>query len=809
MADHITVVNMIPRSLSGETSQDSEPNLAVNPANPLEIAGTAFTPSPGGSTTRSPIFYSSDGGETWSVRDVIAGTPVRDQTLRFASTGGTLYTSVLWGTGNNIAFINFDILRTQTPAGPGAMTLLARRQNDDQPFVQAATVPSGKDRVYVGSNDHAPANVPATIDSSQDAGAPVPTFSTLVLEARTVVRDGFQTRPAIHPDGTIYAAFYALIGGTTSTDVVVVRDDNWGNGVSPYQALIDTDGRPGMRCATGVTNPFLSLFMGQQRIGGDLSIAVDPRRSATVYICWGDMQGGTYTLHVQKSDDSGATWAGDVRTIGNATNPALAIDSDGRLGLLYQQVVGTSPAQRWRTTLELTRSDFASFSTHILADTPASTPASVFQPYLGDYLYMMAVGRTFYGIFSANNTPDHANFPNGVTYQRNASFTSHTLRNVDNVTPVPVSIDPFFFKVAAKTGTVVTAIASGGNFGQACLGAFVDTLLTINNSGSGALHIYDMVSSSADFRMPDVLAYPIKLGPGDSIDVVIRFEPTALGGRSGTITVISDDPAGPHTVAVSGEAHAPRLCLVIANAGNFGRACVGGFVDEPMILNNSGKCALSIYGMTSTSSEFLVPHVLSYPLTIGAGSSLPLPIRFAPQSHGHKSGVITVVSNDPAGPYTLAVSGDAPSGKLAITGSTVFGGVKACCRAERTLSICNVGDCDLHVTSVAFKRKSRYWKLVNNPYPATLHPGACLGVLVRYKAAERCPRACELVITSDDPTTPVKTLDVVAYTIWGDCGCKRCCDDCRRGCCEKRHDPCCCEDREDCCDDDDDPEDGR
>jgi hypothetical protein len=116
-----------------------------------------------------------------------------------------------------------------------------------------------------------------------------------------------------------------------------------------------------------------------------------------------------------------------------------------------------------------------------------------------------------------------------------------------------------------------------------------------------------------------------------------------------------------------------------------------------------------------------------------------------------------------------------------------------------------VGDCNLHVTSVAFKRKRRQWKLVNNPFPATLHPGSCLGVLIRYKATEKCPRCCELVITSDDPITPVKTLDVTAYTIWSDCGCKNCCEDCRKGCCERRHsERCAAECLDDCCDDDDD-----
>jgi len=34
-----------------------------------------------------------------------------------------------------------------------------------------------------------------------------------------------------------------------------------------------------------------------------------------------------------------------------------------------------------------------------------------------------------------------------VTYQRNANFTAHTLLDVDNATPVDVSIDPFFFRV--------------------------------------------------------------------------------------------------------------------------------------------------------------------------------------------------------------------------------------------------------------------------------------------------------------------------------------------------------------------------
>jgi hypothetical protein len=353
---------------------------------------------------------------------------------------------------------------------------------------------------------------------------------------------------------------------------------------------------------------------------------------------------------------------------------------------------------------------------------------------------------------------------------------------------------------------IATAIADNGDFGNACLGGFVDEDLTINNTGFSLLLISNIISSSPDFIVASVASYPLAVSPGGFIDIVIRFQPGSLGPKSAAITILSNNLFGPQTINVTGTAQAPRLVLAIADKGNFGQACVGSFVDKPLIVNNSGKCPLSVDNITSSSSEFLIPEVLAYPISIGAGDSLLLPIRFEPASFGAKSTTLTVISNDPIGPRTIQVSGDTPAGKLAVTGSTFFGGVKACCRVERSISICNVGDCKLNVSSVAFKRKSRHWKLINNPFPATLHPGSCLCVAIRYKATEKYPRSCDLIITSDDPIAPAKTLEVVAYTIWSEC-CRKCCEDCRKGSCERRHcDPCCCKK---CHDDYDDGDDGE
>ena len=102
------------------------------------------------------------------------------------------------------------------------------------------------------------------------------------------------------------------------------------------------------------------------------------------------------------------------------------------------------------------------------------------------------------------------------------------------------------------------------------------------------------------------------------------------------------------------------------------------------------------------------------------------------------------------------------AGKVAVTGSTYFGEVD-CAVALKTVSICNLGDCELHVSKVDFSRKRRHFRLISNPFPATLHPGCSLGVVIEYRASDEV-EWCELVIESDDPQQPVKMRDVVAFS---------------------------------------------
>ena len=92
-------------------------------------------------------------------------------------------------------------------------------------------------------------------------------------------------------------------------------------------------------------------FLGLERTGGAVSIAVDPSNSAVVYVSWADTQNKIYTVHLRKSSDRGLTWsANDLKTVPKMQLiPPLAVNNKGVVGLLYQQLVGTIASQRWIT----------------------------------------------------------------------------------------------------------------------------------------------------------------------------------------------------------------------------------------------------------------------------------------------------------------------------------------------------------------------------------------------------------------------------------------------------------------------------
>jgi hypothetical protein len=463
----IRIINIIPQAVSAETFFDSEPSIAVNPANTQQIVITSFSPvavSPGPVNT-GLYFWSNDGGFNWAQAPVIPGgdaaLPFKDASVRFGGTSGVLYAGILRQDNGNLAILRkADFTNAAT-----LMTILSSRPTYDQPWVEATTnTNTNRDIVYVSGNDLSQtsttgrtASVDFSLDAANAATPPAPSgFQTTRLEVRgtgLANQDGPQVRTAIHSSGVVYGAFcgWRTPGTSNTTDIVVVRDDNWASGPNPFQALIDpVDSQAGIRVVSNVNIPPSGSTLGTQRTGWDLAIAVDPNNSQRVYLAWCDGAGtstSNYTLHVRRSVDRGQTWTQkDLLTVANAINPALAVNSNGKVALLYQEFVNVSGVNRWKTHLALSTNHFESIGEDIiLANVLDSNTGITHLVSIGDYLSMVTVGLDFYGVFSAFNVPDYTNFPSGVTYLRSANFTTNKLLGPTGVTVSP-SVDPFFFR---------------------------------------------------------------------------------------------------------------------------------------------------------------------------------------------------------------------------------------------------------------------------------------------------------------------------------------------------------------------------
>jgi len=483
------VVNMIPVTWSGETTQNSEPTIAPHPTLATSLAATAFMSGAHfcQSQVSAPVFLSNNDGDTWDLACVLPTQPSLwpiDMTVSFSGDGTAMYIGSIdvvaaQATAN---VFGFRRPKSQLNSGPltntnitnGLPTLLYSRATTDQPQVKTASTSGlgiavvGETRGIVPPGDGCP-DVFAWV--SDDPWNGTPSIDCLATNRPLV---GVGSVPAVRvarQDGTTYAVLYRPVIDGSQFDVVVYRHNSSTPGWDVAKDVPATgsgaagtssrdckrhDGLAGSRVATCVsyfsTKPSSpDIDFGQERrMGTELSIAIDPRNSQTVYIAWAERSltnDEHLALHFARSDDGGENWNLSPWSVDHATNPALAVASDGAVGILYEQLEGTMPNDRWHTMLAISIDKLASAPTtnQLLADVEAQQPAAV-TPYLGDYIQLTARGKNFYGVFPASNdlSSGKGKFFN-LTNQR--LYDSNNLPITKNKKPVAISIDPYFVKV--------------------------------------------------------------------------------------------------------------------------------------------------------------------------------------------------------------------------------------------------------------------------------------------------------------------------------------------------------------------------
>ncbi|HEY0973852.1 MAG TPA: choice-of-anchor D domain-containing protein [Solimonas sp.] len=257
----------------------------------------------------------------------------------------------------------------------------------------------------------------------------------------------------------------------------------------------------------------------------------------------------------------------------------------------------------------------------------------------------------------------------------------------------------------------ITISPSPAAFGSQTVGtSSAPQTVTIRNSGSANLILGTVMRTGADFSLSNDLCSSAVLAPDASCTLQVRFSPTAAGARSGSLTVSSNAPGTPHSVALSGTGVAapptpatPRLSASPSPA-DFGTQEVG-HTSSPLTVTvrNSGSGTLEIGSVGLVGAEeFAIVDDTCANARLVAGARCVVSVTLTPSATGTRTATLRLLSNAAGSPHEITLSGSGVQPALSASPSPLaFGDQAVGSRsAAVTVTVTNTGSAVLVVDSI-------------------------------------------------------------------------------------------------------------
>jgi phospholipase C len=210
------------------------------------------------------------------------------------------------------------------------------------------------------------------------------------------------------------------------------------------------------------------------------------------------------------------------------------------------------------------------------------------------------------------------------------------------------------------------------NLGNWTIGTPSRGTATLNNTQTVAMTIQS-ISASGDFTETSTCPItPATLAAGASCTISVVFTPTALGARTGTLTVTSSSSSSPQTVALTGNGVAPVVMTPGKDA--YGTQAVGTTsAAKTFTLMNYQIVPVTISGI-STSGDFAATSTCPVsPSTLAKRTSCQVSVTFTPTAAGARTGQLTVGDDASNTPQTATLSGTGTAALAALPAAVSFG----------------------------------------------------------------------------------------------------------------------------------------
>ena len=189
--------------------------------------------------------------------------------------------------------------------------------------------------------------------------------------------------------------------------------------------------------------------------------------------------------------------------------------------------------------------------------------------------------------------------------------------------------------------------------------------VTLTNSGDVALTLVSGIITSGDFKAANSCSS--SLAPHSTCAINVSFVPTAVGSRTGTLTVT--DEVRYQTVSLTGVGVAPPGISVTPSTTAFGAVGVGlNSAPQTVTITNNGGFALTLTPPTVSGDFGMASSTCG--ATLNVGDACVMVIFFAPSAPGARTGSLNLTDTAPGGEETVILTGTGIDFALTPNGAT-------------------------------------------------------------------------------------------------------------------------------------------
>lgn len=239
-------------------------------------------------------------------------------------------------------------------------------------------------------------------------------------------------------------------------------------------------------------------------------------------------------------------------------------------------------------------------------------------------------------------------------------------------------------------GQGATGALTGLNaFGSVSVGSSLIRVFTFTNSGTTSATGVSTTLAGSGFALGanncGTPANPVTVAAGGTCTVAVTFAPQTTGAVSGAqLSVASSALNSPSVLALSGTGVQAYGQLVASDSTDFGSLLVGADAIRNFVFSNTGTAtATGVYAQVSGTGLSIASNTCGTsgtPVTVAAGGTCSIAVKYAPASAGTLTGQVSVVSSAPNSPSALPLSGSAQAAttqSLAYTGALRYMTVQA------------------------------------------------------------------------------------------------------------------------------------